>query len=108
MTAWARVSYDYTYTGKNLETREVGIKALLRPDYDEVKWRRWSEWGVFPKDSHQPDRRAAPRRAAIKNGRSSLRTCRPAWPWSQDQTELGTADFRSIKFNIYERLARGP
>ena len=27
---------------------------------------------------------------------------RPDWPWSQDQTELGTADFRSIKFHVHE------
>lgn len=33
---------------------------------------------------------------------------KPAWPWSRDQTELGTADFRSIKFNIYEASLAAP
>ena len=33
---------------------------------------------------------------------------RPAWPWSLDETELGTADFRSIKYNIYEATLASP
>jgi hypothetical protein len=33
---------------------------------------------------------------------------KPAWPWSLDQTELGTADFRSIKFCIYEASLAAP
>ena len=33
---------------------------------------------------------------------------KPAWPWSQDQTELGTTDFRSIKFCIYEASLVAP
>jgi hypothetical protein len=33
---------------------------------------------------------------------------KPAWPWSQDQTGLGTADFRSIKFCIYEASLTAP
>ena len=36
------------------------------------------------------------------------RELKPAWPWSQDQTELGTADFRSIKFCIYEASLVAP
>jgi hypothetical protein len=33
---------------------------------------------------------------------------RPAWPWSQDETELGTADFRSIKYGIREAALVSP
>jgi hypothetical protein len=33
---------------------------------------------------------------------------KPTWPWSLDQTELGTADFRSIKFNIYDASLVAP
>ena len=32
----------------------------------------------------------------------------PSWPWSQDETELGTADFRAIKFNIYHAWLLAP
>lgn len=101
------VSYDYTYTGAKFDSREVGIKALLSTNYDEVKWRRWSEWGRFPNDSicrtegvamaHR-DRKWPVQPAYVK----------PAWPWSQDETELGTADFRSIKFNIYQASLVAP
>ncbi len=46
-----KISYDYIYTGNNLDSREVGIKACLPAECDEIKWRRWSEWGIFPEDS---------------------------------------------------------
>jgi hypothetical protein len=95
-----KVSYDYTYSGPGLDTREIGVKALLRPDYDEVKWQRWSEWGVFPKESiSRTEGRAEARRD--KRWPDTPANVRPLWPWALDQTALGTADFRAIKFNIY-------
>ena len=33
---------------------------------------------------------------------------RPTWPWSLDETELGTADFRSVKYNIYQAGLASP
>lgn len=101
------VSYDYTYTGKALDTREIGIQALLGAAYDEVQWRRWSEWGVFTKDSISRTEGSA-KAYRDKKWPDQPANVKPAWPWSQDQTELGTADFRSIKFNIYEASLVAP
>lgn len=101
------ISYDYTYTGDDLDTREIGLVALLRPECDTLKWKRWSEWGEFPKDcicrtegtanAHR-DNKWPDQPANVK----------PAWPWSQDETELGTADFRGIKLNIYQASLTAP
>ncbi len=101
------VSYDYTYTGKALDTREIGIQALLGAEYDEVQWRRWSEWGVFTKDSISRTEGSA-KAYRDKKWPDQPANVKPAWPWSQDQTELGTADFRSIKFNIYQASLVAP
>jgi len=96
-----RISYDYAYTGDDLDSREIGIKATLHHEYDRVKWRRWSEWGIFPEDSIcRTEGEATARRD--KKWPDQPVNLKPAWPWSQDQTPLGTADFRSIKFCIYE------
>lgn len=95
------ISYDYTYTGPDLDTREIGVKALLRPECDEIKWRRWSEWGEFPAESiSRTEGTARAHRDAKWPARPA--NVKPNWPWSQDETELGTADFRSTKFHIYE------
>ncbi len=102
-----KISYDYTYTGDDLDSREVGIKALLPAKYDEVKWRRWSEWGVFLKDSICRTEGTA-RAYRDKKWPDQPANVKPAWPWSQDETELGTADFRSIKFCIYEASLVAP
>jgi hypothetical protein len=96
-----RIRYDYTYTGNRLITREVGLKLLLPAEADELKWRRWSEWGIFPKDSICRTEGAAKARRD-NHWPEQPANVPPAWPWSQDQTALGTADFRSIKFHIYE------
>jgi len=101
------ISYDYTYTGDKLDSREIGIKALLGAEYDEVQWRRWSEWGLFPDDSiNRTEGMAKAHRD--KKWPEQPANVKPAWPWSQDQTQLGTADFRSIKFNIYEAALVAP
>jgi beta-galactosidase len=102
-----KISYDYTYTGTNLDSREVGVKGLLHPEHDEVKWWRWSEWGRFPKDCISRTEGTAKARRD-KKWPDQPANVKPAWPWSQDQTELGTADFRSIKFCIYEASLVAP
>jgi hypothetical protein len=101
------ISYDYTYTGPALDSREIGLKALLRPEYDEVQWRRWSEWGIFPEDSICRTQGAA-KAHRDKRWPAVPPNIKPAWPWSQDQTDLGTADFRSVKFNIYQASLVAP
>ncbi len=95
------VACDYTYSGKPMDTREAGIRLLLKGACDEVKWRRWSEWGVFPPESISRTEGTARAHRDKKWGEARWNV-RPAWPWSLDETELGTADFRSIKYNIYE------
>ncbi|HEV2327170.1 MAG TPA: glycoside hydrolase family 2 TIM barrel-domain containing protein [Verrucomicrobiae bacterium] len=95
------ISYDYIYTGDDLDSREIGLKLGLSAICDEIKWRRWSEWGVFPEDCIcRTEGKATARRN--KKGPIPPDNIKPHWPWSQDETELGTADFRSIKFCIYE------
>ena len=96
-----KISYDYTYTGVDFDSREVGIRVLLPIECDEVRWRRWSEWGIFPEDSISRTEGVAKARRD-KKWPEQPANVKPAWPWSQDETELGTADFRSIKFHIYE------
>jgi beta-galactosidase len=96
-----KVTYRYTYSGEAMDTREAGVRFVLKPECDEVRWRRWSEWGVFPPDSiSRTEGRAKSLRAGTRG--ADPEGVRPTWPWSQDQTELGTADFRSIKFNVYD------
>ena len=57
--------------------------------------------GRLPGRFHQSHRGADQGPRAGKPG-TDPEGVRPTWPWSQDQTELGTADFRSIKYCVYE------
>ncbi len=102
-----RVSVDYEYTGEGLAAREVGVRFLLGPQAQRLTWRRWSEWAAYPADniSRTEGVAAAHRDPAL--GPADDRTP-PRWPWSLDETELGTADFRSVKLNIYQASLTGP
>jgi hypothetical protein len=104
---WGSVACDYTYTGQRMDTREAGIRFLVKAACDEVKWRRWSEWGAFPKESISRTEGAARPHRDKKWGVARW-NLRPAWPWALDETELGTADFRSIKYNIREAALVSP
>lgn len=102
-----KVSYNYTYTGDDLDSREIGIRMLVPAECDTIEWRAWSEWGRFPEDSICRAEGLA-RAKRDKKWPEQHANVKPMWPWSQDQTELGTADFRSIKFNIYRAWLRAP
>lgn len=95
------VSYDYTTSLDDLKAREVGLRMQLDAGCDTLRWRRWSEWGVFPEDSIcRTEGTATLWRKGAKG--ADPEGVRPKWPWGQDQTELGTADFRGVKFCIYD------
>jgi hypothetical protein len=95
------VRYRYVYHGEPIDTREAGVRFVCRPECDALTWRRWSEWGVFPDDSISRTEGTA---TALRSGVRSddPEGVRPTWPWSLDQTKLGTADFRSVKFHIQQ------
>ena len=100
------VSCDYTYSGQKMDTREAGIRIVMKPACEELKWHRWSEWGVFPNESISRTEGTAkahrdPKLVAKWNEK-------PSWPWSLDETEQGTADFRSVKLNVYESSLIAP
>ncbi|HJN17306.1 MAG TPA: glycoside hydrolase family 2 TIM barrel-domain containing protein, partial [Armatimonadota bacterium] len=99
------ISYDYAYHGEELNAREIGVRLTLPESCDELQWRRWSEWGVYPEDSISRTEGVAKARRDPALG-ESRRGVRPDWPWSLDETELGTNDFRSVKLNIYEAALR--
>jgi hypothetical protein len=102
-----KISYDYSYTGDSFDSREIGIKAGFPAECDEITWRRWSEWGIFPEDSIcRTEGKAKAKRD--KKWPDQPANVRPNWPWSQDETELGIADFRSVKFHIYEASVVAP
>ena len=98
---------EHVYTGEEMDTREAGIRLTLDQRYQTLHWRRWAEWGIYPEDSiSRPEGDAQ----LFRTGTSGpdREGVRPTWPWSLDQTELGTADFRSVKFHIYEASLSAP
>jgi hypothetical protein len=101
------VACEYTYSGQPIDTREAGMRLTVKGACDELKWRRWSEWGVFPEESISRTKGTARAQRDRKWGEARW-NARPAWPWSLDETELGTADFRSIKYNIYQAMLVSP
>ncbi len=96
-----RVTSDYTYTGDDINAREVGLRLLLRPGCETLSWKRWSEWAEYPADSISRTEGIALAHRDPALGPADDRTA-PKWPWSLDETELGTADFRGVKLNVYE------
>ena len=104
-----RISYDYTYTGPDVAIRELGIRLDANRNCDEIRWHRWSEWDVFPEDHISRTVGVARAMRDAKWGAANApESTRPTWPWSLDQTDLGTNDFRAIKFNIYSAVLRSP
>lgn len=103
-----RIRYDYTYTGDDAPFRELGVRVLLDRVCESLSWRRWSEWGdCYPEDSISRTRGEAEAHRDPALGPSGHRVP-PSWPWSLDETEQGTADFRSVKLNVYEALLAAP
>ncbi len=90
ITAAARFRYD----GPELFAREIGQRLALPREFDTLDWSRRAEWGVYPVDHvGRPLGRA---RAFYAHACERP----PIWPWSQDDSPLGSNDFRSTKRHV--------
>jgi hypothetical protein len=101
------VSYDYTYTGSDLFVRELGVQLAMKRDCDRLTWHRRSEWDIFPDEAISRTVGTALATRDAKYGPANApEFTRPTWPWSLDQTDLGTNDFRAVKLNVLEASLR--
>ena len=88
------VTADFEYTGEDFWTREVGLRLSVPKPADLLRWQRRAEWNVYP-----PDHIGRPLGTArmYAEHKSDLP---PDWPWAQDNSPMGSNDFRSTKRNI--------
>jgi len=94
-----RVSYEFTYTGSDVRAREVGLQIGVPAWCDKLQWRRRGEWSVYPDDHIGRNDGVAMAHAA------GPQAVPPTQSFAQDDTPLGTNDFRSTKRNfIYASL----
>jgi len=85
---------SFKYTGPDMMAREIGLRYSVPRDCQELRWERNAEWSVYPEDHIGRPRGKAP--AFADHGPQVP----PAWAWSQDNSPMGSNDFRSTKRNI--------
>jgi beta-galactosidase len=96
------VKADFEYTGEDLWAREVGLRLSVPKSADLLQWQRRAEWNVYPPD--HIGRPLGSARAQADHGPELP----PTWPWGQDNSPLGSNDFRSTKRNILWTALRHP
>ncbi|NLH99621.1 MAG: hypothetical protein GX446_09045 [Chthonomonadales bacterium] len=96
-----RIAYEFVNNGADFFAREIGLRIPLKGHDWTLSWDRWCEWGDAPADSIMR-RRGVAKPFRGKSRSRSPESVRPRWPWDLDETEEGTADFRSVKLNIYQ------
>jgi hypothetical protein len=95
----------YENLGDDIEVREIGMRFDVPKANDTLAWDRNAEFSVYPEDHIGRPRGQA------KSTDSHKKAVPPKNEWAQDNTPLGTNDFRSTKRNInwgYIGLEKGP
>ena len=88
------VTYDFTYLGPEIHAREIGLRFGVSPWMDTLTWERLGEWTTYPPDHIGRNRGSA----RAHSGWSP--TTPPANTYAEDDSPMGTNDFRSTKRNI--------
>jgi hypothetical protein len=88
------VSYDFTYLGPEVHAREIGLRFGVPPWMDALSWKRRGEWSVYPEDHIGRNEGSAKAHSGI------VPTTPPANPYAEDDSPMGTNDFRSTKRHI--------
>ncbi len=92
----AEVEYAFTVEDK-INPRQWGLVLYLPREMDTLDWSRRGLWSVYPEDHIGRTRGTA---KAVTAGRDFRFRQAPEWPWKDDQTALGSNDFRSTKASL--------
>jgi hypothetical protein len=87
-------SASFVYSGPEILVREVGLRIATPRTCDRLEWSSRTDWRGYPDDHIGRPRGEA---AAFADHGADLP---PRWPWSLDNSALGSNDFRSTKRNI--------
>ncbi|MBS1852738.1 MAG: discoidin domain-containing protein [Acidobacteria bacterium] len=94
------VSYSFTYSGPDVRATEIGFRLELPLSLDTLSWKRKGEWTWYPADHIG----ALSGQVKAHSGRPSFVI--PDWPYSEDDTPLGSNMYRSSKRNFLEAEAK--
>ena len=99
---FGEMTFDYDFTVKEpVNTWQIGLVFDVPRSSDTLSWQRKAQWSWYPEDEiGRPIGTAKATAGHPKVDWSGPHT-EPTWNWSQDETEMGTNDFRSTKRNIF-------
>jgi hypothetical protein len=102
-TTTIRYAFMVTEKGKCGNPRQIGLVFSLPGSYQNLFWRRLTQWSDYPQDhiGRPIGRVNAFAKEVPLSGLAGPRI-QPTWSWSQDGNKYGTNDFRSTKMNILE------
>ncbi|MFN8009209.1 MAG: glycoside hydrolase family 2 TIM barrel-domain containing protein [Terriglobia bacterium] len=88
------ISYDFIYLGPEIRAREIGMELSVPVRMDRLGWKRRGEWSSYPADHIGRNEGSAKAHSGI------VPATPPVNSYAEDDTPLGTNDFRSTKRNI--------
>jgi hypothetical protein len=94
------LNIDYQLTCKSdINPRQIGLVFGIPGSFDLLSWDRIAQWSVYP-DDHIGRPSGWAKSSPEGNSRNFQFGIKPDWPWSSDQTPLGSNDFRATRENI--------
>jgi beta-galactosidase len=92
----AGFSYEFKVRAKT-DPRQYGLVVYLPRPFDTLSWSRRGQWTAYPANHIGRPLGTA---KALSPDREPVFRRPPAWDWKDDQTKLGSNDFRSTKADI--------
>jgi beta-galactosidase len=83
--------YDLQYLGPELHAREIGLRFGVPPWMDTLHWLRNGEWSTYPSEHIGRNEGEVRAYSEVKS------QVPPKGSFSQDNSAMGTNDFRSVK-----------
>jgi hypothetical protein len=93
-----RASFSYEFKVKaKTDPRQYGLVVYLPRSFDTLGWSRRGQWSWYPENHIGRPLGTA---KALSSDHVPVYRQAPAWDWKDDQTKLGSNDFRSTKANL--------
>jgi hypothetical protein len=88
------ISYDFEYTGPQIDAQEVGLRFEVPYRLDRLSWTRKGDWTWYPADHID----AITGDVLAHSDKPAF--TKPDWPYAEDDSPLGSNAFRSTKRDI--------